>query len=91
MQDKYAKTGKFVVILSHMVNYNKKFVDGYLKKAKLKVTSFQSFQITKAPLSDEGVPHLILFDHNGKIVEQDWEIEGLDKKVEKLVKEASKK
>lgn len=74
-----------------MVNYNKKFVDGYLKKAKLKATSFQNFQLKKAPLSDEGVPHLILFDHNGKIVEQDWEIEDLDKKVEKLVKAASKK
>ena len=88
LQDKYKD--KLVVVLSHVVPYNRRAVQGTLKKTKIKAVCYQDLKLTKAPIPEDGIPHIIIFDHNGKIIEQDFEIENLDKKIENLVKEASK-
>ena len=84
MQDKYKD--KLVVVLSHVVAYNKRAVLGSLKKTKVKFSCYQGLHLKKAPLTEDGIPHIVIFDHTGKIIEQDWEIEDLDKKIDKLVK-----
>ena len=69
LQDKYAKTGKFLVITSHAMTYNKKAIDGILKKNKATFTTYQKLILEKAPPVD-GIPHVVLFDKEGNIVEQ---------------------
>lgn len=91
MQDKYAKSGKFIVVLSHLVPYNKRMVEGNLKKAKLKATCFQDLQLKKVPLTEDGIPLITLIDHTGKILIQNWELEGMEEKIDEAVKAASKK
>jgi len=74
-----------------MVNYNKRLVEGNLKKAKLKATCFQGFQMTKAPLTEEGIPLIVLIDHTGKVIMQDWELESMYDKIDAAVKAATEK
>lgn len=73
-------------MLSHVVPYNQKAVEGTLKKVKVTMSCYQDLHLKKAPLTEDGIPHIVIFDHNGKIIEQDFEIEDLEKKIEKLVK-----
>ena len=89
MQDKYSKTGKFQVITSHAAQYNKKAIEGILNKTKVRFPVYQKLFLSKATPTD-GIPHVIIFDTNGKIIEQDWEIENLEEKIKKLI-EADKK
>jgi hypothetical protein len=84
LQDKFGKTGKFQVITSHAIAYNKKAIDGIFKKNKVTFPCFQQLFLKKA-LPTDGIPHVILFDQNGKIVEQDFEIEDLEKKIKNLI------
>ena len=84
MQDKYK--GKVEVVLSHVVPFNKRAVLGSLKKGKSKAVCYQDLKLKKAPLTEDGIPHVVIFDHKGKIIEQDFEIEDLEKKIAKLVK-----
>lgn len=91
LQDKYAKSGKFIVVLSHAVPYNKRFVEGHLKKSKLKATCYQDLHLKKAPIPEDGIPSIILFDHTGKILAQNWELEGMEEKIDEAVKAASNK
>ena len=84
MQDKFSKSGKFQVVTSHAVPYNKKAIEGILKKSKAKFPVYQQLFLSKAKPVD-GIPHVILFDAKGKIVEQDWEIENLEEKIKKLL------
>ena len=89
LQDKFGKTGKFQVIASHVVPYNKRAIEGILKKTKVKFPVYQSLILSKAKPT-EGIPFVVLFDQNGKIVEQDFEIEDLKKKIENLIKNDKK-
>ena len=84
MQDKYAKTGKFQVVLSHVQGENKKAIEGVLSKNKVTFPSYQQLRLKNAPCG-RGIPHMVLFDHEGNIVEQGY-IQDLDKKIAKLVK-----
>ena len=89
MQDKHKD--KLVVVLSHVVPFNKRAVLGNLKKTKIKAACYQDLKLKKAPLTEDGIPHIVIFDHQGKIIEQDFEIEELDKKIKKLIKAIDKK
>ena len=84
LQDKFAKSGKFAVISSHALAYNKRAIEGILKKNKITFPVYQKLFLKKAPPVD-GIPHVILFDQEGKIVEQDFEIENLEEKIKKLI------
>ena len=74
-----------------MVPYNKRFVEGHLKKSKLKATCYQDLELKKAPLTEDGIPMLVLIDHNGKVLMKDWELETMLKKIDEAVNAASKK
>ena len=73
------------------MTYNKRAVEGTLKKVKVKMSCYQDLKLKKAPVPEDGIPHVVIFDHKGKIVEQDFEIEDLEKKIAKLVKATEKK
>ena len=66
-------------------------VEGNIKKSKIKANCYQDLTLKKAPLTEDGIPLIVIFDHEGNIFEQDWEIEDLDKKMAKLIKAAEKK
>lgn len=85
LQDKFGKDGKFQVITSHVATYNKKAVQGIIKKTKIKIPVYQGLMLSKAKPT-EGIPYVVLFDSKGNIVDQDWEIEDLEKKIKKLLK-----
>ena len=71
--------------------YNKRLVEGNLKKSKIKATCYQGLQLKKAPLTEDGIPLIVLIDHNGKVLAQNWELEGMEEKIDTAVKAASKK
>ena len=86
LQNKYGKTGKFQIVLSHVQGENKKGIDSLLSKNKVTFPSYQQLRLKKHQ-GGRGIPHMILFDHEGnKIV--DGKIEDLEKQIAKLVKAA---
>jgi hypothetical protein len=85
LQDKYGKTGKFQIILSHVQPYDKKIIDGILGKNKVTFPSYQQVRLKSAPC--DGLPTMVLFDHDGNIVEKGY-LRDLDSKVKGLVKAA---
>lgn len=89
LQDKYKD--KLVVVLSHVVPFNKKAVLGNLKKTKIKAACYQDLKLKKAPLTEDGIPLIVLIDHNGKVLAQNWELEGMEKKIAEAVKAVTKK
>lgn len=84
LQDKYAKTGKFTVIGSHVQAYNKKAVDALLKQSKVNFPHYQQLRITKAPCG-RGIPHMVLFDHEGNVV-GNGHINNLESEIKKYIK-----
>jgi len=74
-----------------MVPYNKRLVEGNIKKAKLTATCYQDLQLKKAPLTEDGIPLIVLIDHSGKVLAQNWELEGMEEKIDEAVKATSKK
>lgn len=86
MQDKFAKTGKFQVVLSHVQGENKKAIEGLLSKNKVTFPSYQQLRLKNAP-GGRGIPHMVLFDHEGNIIDQGY-IQDIDNKIAKLVKAA---
>ena len=84
LQDKFKNSDKFIVITSHAATYNKKAIDGILKKSKATFTNYQQLMLKKA-LPEDGLPHVVLFDKNGKVVEKGEKIQALEQKIEKLI------
>ena len=85
LQDKYGKTGKFQIVLSHVQGENKKGIDSILSKNKVTFPSYQ-LRLKNHPCG-RGIPHMILFDHEGNKV-GDGYIQGLEQQIAKLVKAA---
>lgn len=84
LHSKYSKTGKFTVIGSHLQGYNKNAVDGLLKQSKVTFPHYQGLNIKKAPCG-RGIPHMVLFDHEGNIV-GNGHISNLESEIKKLIK-----
>lgn len=84
LQDKYAKTGKFTVIGSHVQAYSKKAVDALLKQSKVNFPHYQQLRLSKAP-GGGGIPHMVLIDHEGKVVASGF-ISNLESEIKKLIK-----
>ena len=84
LQDKYAKTGKFTVIGSHLQSYNKSAVDRLLEKSKVTFPHYQFLNIKKAPCGN-GIPHMVLFDHEGNVA-GNGRISNLEAEIKKLIK-----
>ena len=84
LHSKYSKTGKFTVIGSHVQSYNKSAVDGLLGQSKVTFPHFQFLRISKAP-GGNGIPHKVLFDHEGNIVAQGF-INNLESEIKRLIK-----
>ena len=62
---KYASTGKFAMVASH-VQGNSKKVSAYLNKNKFSFPVYQQFR--PAGPSFRGIPHTYVYDHTGKFV-----------------------
>ena len=85
MQQKYGKTGKFEIVLSHVQSYDKKAIDEYLKKAKATFTSYQQLRPSNAK-GNGGLPYMVLFYHKGNVVAKDNYIRDLENQIKKLIK-----
>lgn len=85
LQKKYAKTGKFTILASHVQNDPEKAKE-FCKQQKVNFPVFQQFREPKAPCG-RGIPSAALIDHTGKVVETGHPT-ALYKKVAKLVKAA---
>lgn len=84
LHSKYAKTGKFTVIGSHVQNYNKKAVDGLLSRSKVTFPNYQFLRVSKAP-GGGGIPYMALIDHEGNVVAK-GHISNLEAEIKKLIK-----
>lgn len=84
-QNKYSKTGKFTVFLSFVQTYSDD-AGVFLKKNAPTIPCYEQVRLPHAPCG-RGIPHAVLFDHTGKVVDQGSPTKLLDQ-VEALVKAA---
>jgi thiol-disulfide isomerase/thioredoxin len=85
LQKKYAKTGKFIVIASHVQSDKNKAI-AFLKFSKVNFPVFQQFRSKEAPCGNS-IPHAFLIDHTGKIIEEGHPA-SLYNKIDALLKKA---
>ena len=85
MQRKYAPSGRFTVIGSHVQAFGDN-VTAFLKQNGVNFPVFQQLRLPAAPCGS-GIPSAYLFDHNGKIVARGDPL-SLYGKVEALVRAA---
>ena len=81
LQDKYAKTGKFTVIGSHLQSSDP---SKFLKSRKITFPNYSQLRHPEAPA--KGIPHMVLIDHKGKVLKSG---RVSDKEIEAAIKEAA--
>jgi thiol-disulfide isomerase/thioredoxin len=70
LQKKYAKTGKFTILASHVQSFSKE-VPAFLQKEGVTFPVYQQFREAKAPCG-RGIPHAALIDHKGNVVAEGY-------------------
>ena len=81
LQDKYAKTGKFTVIGSHLQSADP---TKFLKSKKITFPNYS--QLRHPDAQPRGIPHMVLIDHKGKVLKSG---RVSDKEIEAAIKEAA--
>jgi len=71
LQRQYAKTGKFTVIASHVVNNLDDKAIEFLKSEDVNFPVYQQFNSKEAPCG-RGIPHSFIIDAKGKIVAEGY-------------------
>jgi thiol-disulfide isomerase/thioredoxin len=66
LQKKYAKTGKFTILASHVQDFSKE-VTVFLQKEGVTFPVYQQFREAKV-LCGRGIPYAALIDHKGKVI-----------------------
>ena len=85
LQKKYSKTGKFIIIASHIQSDKNKAI-AFLKFSKVNFPVFQQFRSKEAPCENT-IPHAFLIDHTGKIISEGHP-KSLYNKIDALLKKA---
>jgi len=81
LQDKYAKTGKFTVVGSHLQPSDP---TKFLKSRKITFPNYSQLRHPEA--QPKGIPHMVLIDHKGKVLKSG---RVSDKEIEMAIKEAA--
>ena len=87
LHDKYSKTGKFMLIASHVATGDKAKIAQFMTSKKYTFSTLRYFHLknSKGIIPCSSLPHLFLVDHHGKIVEQGYHIADLDKKISLMI------